>query len=924
MAMSRQQYPSTCLSDKPHELRVSDVTTHFNGCLRVSKRRKFFESLPLESQSRIIRDNERIVELRHRLETPEFDSTAASRLRDFKLAMANWSVTTGRPHASHASTPGHDSLPDSRRPSGLPSYSPSSHDVNEHIKAPVVYFKDGIPTDAPGLPNHFPTQHVTMADLLSQDPTRNPILQPSSSDTIRYFHLPANNMIWVEEVVARYYGETRPSSDDLYLKSHLRRSRTQTETLLRPEFWQGQACYDAKSEVHARHMRPLCAPVSLSPCEAPKNLVLFMPYLHWETDRGRVISAEIIKEADRALLLPRTITEVVSQAQNQLQRTTTGDTTAPVLPAEFVQQVYAPDRASRRAALGALLKSAAGLAEAMAAHVEEQMVVRYLHAEPPLHPRRTLDQSYYGALKSTRARDRDQVVYRGTMPAAHECDGRGVCATCREDVRRVPRLVMVDQLWLWVLDEGTVISCFPRRFGKNRPDPSAVHKTLRQRFRQIRPGEISSAYDLALLIVDECSRVFFDRARTDDRTPNLVELFAGAIRDLTYKQTAAFDQFLIYTHLASGDYKRDQGGGDSNSNQNTLLNINPEGNLLKEVKDIVDEIAIMMRIKEQQQAVMESLVKHIRRVMMPLAKTPKKKTMSQDSSAWDVLLGAEMEAEPSHADEISARERDNAKRTIGRADQLLVDLQERMEELRALLRIAQTTSSALKDILTLKQQQAGVIEAREAVKQAQLTLKQGQSIMIFTIVTIIFLPLSFCVGFFGMNNVEFNDGALALATELQIMFPVSIGIIMVALVLGFSHSVRSNALVEFLRSAVSFAWNTGVTWVSVRSGMYMAGRDMARRARRLREREGKVTGGMKAEVMRREKNVERMRAAGHLAVGQKDGSGTLAVTASGRNTPMFSPYGSAGPGSPFVGHGNGEGGGRGQKGMGFGRGRRIA
>jgi hypothetical protein len=452
MAMSRQQYPSTCLSDKPHDLRVSDVTIHFNGCLRVSKRRKFFESLPLESQSRIIRDNERIAELRHRLETSEFDSAAASRLRAFKLAMANWCVTTGRPHAAHVSAPGHDSMPDSRRPSGLPSYTSSSHDVNEHIKAPVVYFKNGIPTDAPGLPNHFPTQHVTMADLLSQDATRNPILQPSSSDTIRYFHLPANNMIWVEEVIARYYGETRPSSDDLYLKSHLRRSRTQTETLLRPEFWQGQGCFDAKSEVHARHMRPFCAPVSLSSCETPKNLVLFMPYLHWETDRGRVISAEIIKEADRAL--PRTITEVVSQAQNQLHHTTTQDTMSPVLPAEFVPQVYTPDRASRRAALGALLKSAAGLAEAMSAHVEEQLMIRYLHAQPPLHPRRTLDQSYYGALKSTRARDRDQVVYRGTMPAAHECDGTEVCPTCKEDVKKVPRLVMVDQLWLWVLDES--------------------------------------------------------------------------------------------------------------------------------------------------------------------------------------------------------------------------------------------------------------------------------------------------------------------------------------------------------------------------------------------------------------------------------------------------------------------------------------
>ena len=45
----------------------------------------------------------------------------------------------------------------------------------------------------------------------------------------------------------------------------------------------------------------------------------------------------------------------------------------------------------------------------------------------------------------------------------------------------------------------------------------------------------------------------------------------------------------------------------------------------------------------------------------------------------------------------------------------------------------------LKDLLTLKQQQAGVIEAKEAVKQATETLNQGGTIMLFTVVTIIFV-----------------------------------------------------------------------------------------------------------------------------------------------------------------------------------------
>jgi hypothetical protein len=57
-------------------------------------------------------------------------------------------------------------------------------------------------------------------------------------------------------------------------------------------------------------------------------------------------------------------------------------------------------------------------------------------AETSLHIRRTLDQSYFLNLKDTSQRDRDQVVYRATKWQGN-----------------LARVVMVDQLWLWILDE---------------------------------------------------------------------------------------------------------------------------------------------------------------------------------------------------------------------------------------------------------------------------------------------------------------------------------------------------------------------------------------------------------------------------------------------------------------------------------------
>lgn len=55
---------------------------------------------------------------------------------------------------------------------------------------------------------------------------------------------------------------------------------------------------------------------------------------------------------------------------------------------------------------------------------------------PPLQPRRTLDQYFYAHLESTSHRDADQVVYRYTIGTSEA------------------KLFMVDQLWLWILNEG--------------------------------------------------------------------------------------------------------------------------------------------------------------------------------------------------------------------------------------------------------------------------------------------------------------------------------------------------------------------------------------------------------------------------------------------------------------------------------------
>ena len=107
-----------------------------------------------------------------------------------------------------------------------------------------------------------------------------------------------------------------------------------------------------------------------------------------------------------------------------------------------------------------------------------------------------------------------------------------------------------------------------------------------------------------------------------------------------------------------------------------------------------------------------------------------------------------------------------------------------------------------------------------ALKRADLSIHQGRSIMLFTIVTIFFLPLSFFTSIFGMNNKEWEASPMSIHQQFRFMcklafslihlvvpklipsiVPVSFAVIIVSLLLAFS--VWTRALGKML---VNVAW----------------------------------------------------------------------------------------------------------------------
>ena len=94
-------------------------------------------------------------------------------------------------------------------------------------------------------------------------------------------------------------------------------------------------------------------------------------------------------------------------------------------------------------------------------------------------------------------------------------------------------------------------------------------------------------------------------------------------------------------------------------------------------------------------------------------------------------------------------------------------------------------------LLQMVQRQAQVDEVRLSRFHADLASAQSRSVMIFTTFTVIFLPLSFFTSFFGMNTQEWAGGDnLGLRTIGAIALPSSAFLIVAALVIAWSTTVR--------------------------------------------------------------------------------------------------------------------------------------
>ncbi|KAH8657761.1 ankyrin repeat-containing domain protein [Xylariales sp. PMI_506] len=380
--------------------------------------------------------------------------------------------------------------------------------------------------------------------------------------------------------------------------------------------------------------------------------------------------------------------------------------------------------------------------EAMSSSTSPNMLLlqAYLPGKPSIHPRRTLDQFFYHAI-DTSTRDRDQVVYR-------HCARHG----------QERKIFMVDQLWLWILGKDLVVTCFPERWEHRGRDPLNVLNGVIEEMNAKTRAPVRSVYDLAILISNRCSGMF-SRHGSDDHDYQFLDMFESSVGRVTEELTQLFHRFEeASTHsqqwLRPKRRHRILKSLNEDDSFDPLLDIRAETSLLTEVRDIRDEFNILTMILNSQIFTL---------------------------SDFKTCMIDELSAGYGSSRRVGNFAADVRKRTLEQERRLKIH----KRDIDAMDQQAERLYRSLTDLLDLKQKHSNALEARFSSEQALAAAKEGQTVMVFTIVTIIFLPMSFIAAYFGISIETWGDGLDASYVATWV-FGVGLAISAVFVIMAFT------------------------------------------------------------------------------------------------------------------------------------------
>ena len=294
-----------------------------------------------------------------------------------------------------------------------------------------------------------------------------------SSERFKWIHVPFTHAGWVPHILTTISQE----KENFGLHSKV----------LMDKMWISQHNRSRHASPHARFVRPgvkclLPKIAELGPVDGvstPRSaaddiqLITYLPYLHWDSFKNLQKRAAVIKRR-REQTHSRPIAKDITLGRS----------------------------------------------------LEHKLIWQYLLSDRPVHCRRTLDQYGYPSLRNTAVRDGDQILYKRTKADAdpsppkepprptfkhkHRSSPgrRSVAAGAGMDgsegaasVDDPAKVLMVDQMWLWIIDSKTVITFFAPKENEANDNGLSKEGDLRDEIYQdingdyaVSPAAISTVF----------------------------------------------------------------------------------------------------------------------------------------------------------------------------------------------------------------------------------------------------------------------------------------------------------------------------------------------------------------------------------------------------------------------------------------------
>ncbi|KAL4905602.1 hypothetical protein BDW74DRAFT_177971 [Aspergillus multicolor] len=284
---------------------------------------------------------------------------------------------------------------------------------------------------------------------------------------------------------------------------------------------------------------------------------------------------------------------------------------------------------------------------------------------------------------------------------------------------------------------------------------------MRSKLEQHAKGSPITAKVMARLLIGAAVKLFNEpHIPVFGTLRSPLEIIQASIRYVRDEETILFKEFEASLEANKDrQQKAEVQSTEEHDMSNEFFNIGPETTVLREVKGICDELNILKSLCEDQEHVWAQA---------------------------EEILGSDDSTQTA-----SSTPSDVKKQIIG------------------MIHEAEVVQKDINSLLDLKHKQANLLEvkfarqhAKAAEKQAADTAKQGDTLLVFTVVTIVFLPLSFLTSLFALNISDFPHQGEDVVYQGWWIFPILFGVS--AVVSGFFMTIAFQ--VNSLKQQIASVW----------------------------------------------------------------------------------------------------------------------